>query len=126
MFLFNSTQNHVLQAGEQFNLPHRLYLFIYDLRKLSNQAEIKVIKVQTNILFTGELTISVMVRNQSGTRGSRSVYVFVGFTPTPISSLVIAELLAMWGFCSSKSSADHNAGVWIPNWQPFLVLLSSS
>lgn len=35
----------------------RLYLFIYDLRKLSNQAEIKVIKVQTNILFAGELTV---------------------------------------------------------------------
>lgn len=56
MLLFNSTQSHVLPAWEQFNLPHHLYLFIYDLWKLSNQAEIKVIKVQTNILLAGELT----------------------------------------------------------------------
>lgn len=63
--------------------PRRLYLFIYDLRKLSNQAEIKVIKVQTNILFAGELTVWVMVQNQSGRRGSEVCTSACGFHLNP-------------------------------------------
>lgn len=69
LLLFNNTRNHVFPAWEQFSVPNRLYLFIYDLRKLGNQADIKAIKVQTKVLSTGELTVWVMVHGKSGTRG---------------------------------------------------------